>query len=242
MSAPSDAWPAGIRALFDALRHGHAESSLDTDELGALLALPLEDLNQLGAALADFRIGDEFQLLRDVLDYARSLRDPMHRQHAAWQAGKRVPADLVQAYEATRFVVFDGDTEIVLRIGERSDAIAALHRRCGVATSSIITAWNPRSRQLPADENAARQRRLAGRIAWLDLPSLRAEGRDPADAWTPEQSLWIAGAGLNEDLYLGRMLDQNAIVSIGPDAVPRLAWPGNARALMGSERLWWRAR
>jgi hypothetical protein len=174
--------------------------------------------------------------LRGAIDYARSLKDPGNPLHAAWRAPDRVPQELVQAYGATSFVVRNDGHELVLRIGVRSEAAAELHRRFGVSESCIITAWNPQSRQLPDAENAARHRRLEARTVWLELPTLPAEGRDPKGEWTPEQSLWIAGAGLNEELFLGRTFDQHAIVCIGPDAVPRLAWPAQARGLGFVER------
>lgn len=228
-----------LRELLNGIHPGTTPPWPSPAELGPLLDLGLEDLGHL-LALIDAppsREGsDAPKALREVVRYARSLKDPGDRLHAVWRTPERVPPELAAAYRATLFVVRDDGREIVLRIGTRSEEAAELHRRFSVPESCIVTAWNPRSRELPAAENAARHRRLEGRMAWLERATLPAEGRDPAGAWTPEQSLWIAGAGLQEALFLGNAFGQHAIVCIGPDAVPRLAWPAQPRLLGHRER------
>lgn len=226
-----------LRDLIDDTHPSIAPPWLRADELAPVLELGVEDLGRLATRLGTPRMRRGTRALREALDYARALKDPADRLRAVWRAPSRVPANLADAYRATLFVVSDGTREIVLRIGARSEEAAELHRRFGVLDSCIVTAWNPESRQLPTAENAARHRRLEGRLAWLDLPTLPAEGRDPGGQWTPEQSLWIAGPGLREALFLGRAFEQHAVVCIGPDAIPRLAWPAQARFLMHAERI-----
>ena len=224
-----------LRDLLDGIHPGVTPPWPSHAELGALLDLGPEDLGPLQALIDAPRTrpgSPTPKALREVVRYARSLKDPSHRLHPVWCIPEHVAPELAAAYRATLFVVRDNGRETVLRIGVRSEEAAELHRRFEVPESCIVTAWNPRSRELPAAENAARHRRLEGRVAWLELATLPAEGRDPAGAWTPEQSLWIAGAGLQEALFLGNAFGQHAIVCIGPDAVPRLAWPAQARSLV----------
>ena len=64
---------------------------------------------------------------------------------------------LLRAYRQTRYTA-DG---IDIRIGRRNAAMDAWLADHGAQTGVLITAWNPRSRQMPRGWNVSMQRRLA---------------------------------------------------------------------------------
>ncbi|MFP3700852.1 DUF3293 domain-containing protein, partial [Burkholderia sp. SIMBA_013] len=65
----------------------------------------------------------------------------------------------IQAYRETHFCVED-DTPFTLQIGQKNDALAALHKAAGVESSAFVTAWNPYSRKCDDETNAELQKKL----------------------------------------------------------------------------------
>lgn len=87
---------------------------------------------------------------------------------------------MIDAYRQTRFEVSGALGGFVLRLDEPCPELLALHRERGVASSSYVTAWNPRSEPTPVDANARAHRRL---IEWLctnRFVCYEGWGRDPA--------------------------------------------------------------
>lgn len=121
--------------------------------------------------------------------------------------------DIDSAFRATTYRVFvPNDAPIDLRIGERSERLDALLRERGCDDWVFITAWNPGSRRLSAEENDARQADL--------LDALQQRGREwlsgsgiPADAsWQPEASVLVFGTCRAEAVALGKRFGQLAVV------------------------------
>jgi hypothetical protein len=108
-----------------------------------------------------------------------------------------------------------------LRIGERNDAVAGLHRRHGVEASAFITAWNPFSRETGDEINAQRQQAFAHELRRLGFASLTGIGQHPSNQWPGEPSFLVLGVSLNDAKALGTRHAQNAIVWCGSDAVPQ---------------------
>ena len=71
-----------------------------------------------------------------------------------------IAPETLRAYEETEYRVA-GESPLVLRVGEPSPALAALHEARGVDSSAFITAWNPLGASLDDAGNAARQSELA---------------------------------------------------------------------------------
>lgn len=79
-----------------------------------------------------------------------------------------VPPRLLSAYRRTRYVA--GTVEI--RIARRSLAMDELLTAYGVRAGVFVTAWNPRSRQMPVQWNRRMQDRLRDRLRrCLTLPA-----------------------------------------------------------------------
>lgn len=136
-----------------------------------------------------------------------------------------IAADLLAAYTATDFVVFDGDERWALHVGVASPRIDALLDRHGAVCATIVTAFNPRSRVLTPEANRARHGALVRVLEEREATFLYGEGRDPSGHWTPEIECIVFGISLAEGLEIARRFDQNAVVFIERGKAPRLEFP-----------------
>jgi hypothetical protein len=136
-----------------------------------------------------------------------------------------IAADLLAAYAATDFVVFEGDERWALHVGVASPRVDALLDRHGANRATIVTAFNPRSRVLAPDANAARHRDLVRLLEERGSSFLYGEGRDPGGYWTPETECIVFDISLAEGLEIARRFDQNAVVFIERGKAPRLEFP-----------------
>ena len=141
-----------------------------------------------------------------------------------------ITPELEDAYRSTLYVVdavpIEGeeseDGSVVLKIDTASPALHALHRRHGVDCSCFITACNPFSQRLDEHTNLRRQEALEAELRRRSLTFLPGAGRHPSNGWPPEPSFLVLGLALEASKNLGRHFEQNAIVWVGADAVPRL--------------------
>lgn len=126
---------------------------------------------------------------------------------------------LLQAYSQALYRV---EGELDFKIGEYSAKLERLHSRHHARHSHFITAFNPESKRLPADENALRHSQLGEKLAALGVRRLPAAGLDPDGHWPPEPGYLVFDMLPKDVLTLGRAYEQNAVVAIGPDAIPAL--------------------
>ncbi|SOE81034.1 Protein of unknown function [Caballeronia arationis] len=126
----------------------------------------------------------------------------------------------IRAYRETHYCV-EGKAPITLRVGQRNEALAALHEATGVQSSAFVTAWNPFSQNCDDDSNARRQKALADELANLGFKVIEGVGRHPIDEWG-EPSFLVLGISLEAAKELGARCEQNAIIWAGADAVPEL--------------------
>ncbi|MHB2165645.1 DUF3293 domain-containing protein [Alsobacter sp. R-9] len=129
---------------------------------------------------------------------------------------------LTAAYRATSYVAGAGDQRIVLRVGERSEALLRAMAGRGVASAAFVTAWNPFSVSLPPAENEAAQRALAADVAAGGWYAIEGHGSGDDGAWPPEPSLLVLGLHEGAARALMVRYRQNAIVWCGEDGVPQL--------------------
>jgi Protein of unknown function (DUF3293) len=132
---------------------------------------------------------------------------------------------LLAAYRSTDFIVFDRDEEWALNVGVASPRVDALLDRHGATRATIVTAFNPRSRVLAPEANAARHRSLVRLLEDRGLSFLYGEGRDPSGRWIAETECIVFGISLAEGLEIARRFDQNAVVFIERGSAPRLEFP-----------------
>ena len=130
-----------------------------------------------------------------------------------------LPQGLIQAYRETHYKTDDG---LVLLIGQPNPALAQAQREHGIDCSAFITACNPFSQSLPADQNAARQSDLATALERRGLAFVSGIGQHPSNTWEGEASFLVYGLTLADAKALGAHLQQNAIVWSAADGVPQL--------------------
>ncbi len=129
-----------------------------------------------------------------------------------------IDAELYEAYRATIYRVFvPGEAPIDVRVDGASSSYAArldaLLERNGVEVWAFITAWNPESRPLSAEENDARHAELLQAIEASGWQFVEGAGIPVNSDWAPEASLLVLGISRDDAVALGRRFGQNAIVA-----------------------------
>jgi Protein of unknown function (DUF3293) len=132
-----------------------------------------------------------------------------------------IPLELIQAFRETAYRV-EAPEPFVLSIDERSEPLGQLYSAHSVSSCAFITAWNPYSESLSAEENSTRQIQLAKDVRELGLKLIEGEGKHPDGLWPGEASYLVLGLSLDEAQKLGQQYQQNAILWCGADAIPRL--------------------
>lgn len=129
-------------------------------------------------------------------------------------SASEVPAELVEAYNRTQYLLHTEAGEIVLRIGQPSKAIANLIQAAGTDGGAFITAENPFSQPLTFDENKDRQARLREDLAVLGALIIAGAGQGEDPSWPAEASYSAIGITRDQACELGIKYEQNAIVWI----------------------------
>ena len=132
-----------------------------------------------------------------------------------------VPASLVAAYRAARYVVF-ADNGPVMRIGERCAEIDELLEEEEAASAAFITAFNPHGTPAHEDTNILAFGDLCEAADRTGHKIYLGEGQDPEGEWKPEASLLIVGIARADAEALGRRFHQNAIVFVEKGRSPEL--------------------
>ena len=128
---------------------------------------------------------------------------------------------LLQAFCETEYRV-QGAAPFVMRVGQQCSELVASPTRYGTDCSAFITACNPYSQPLDANDNAERQARLAGELRVRNLPFEPGVGQHLSNKWPGEESFLVFGLGLEEAKALGAKVQQNALIWVGADGVPQL--------------------
>lgn len=128
---------------------------------------------------------------------------------------------LLAAYLAAEYVVYS-EPMIVLRIGERSEALDALLEDAGADTAAFVTAANPGGRPADPVDNALAAEALLLSQEQAGYACALGEGRDPLGDWPAEASVLVLGILRSEAAILGRSYQQNAIVYLERGRPPEL--------------------
>ena len=130
--------------------------------------------------------------------------------------------DKVRAYLTTDYRIGHTDRDIVLTIGERSDPLAALFTCRNIDCGAFLTAYNPRGTIQPDAANHLADTQLTAKIQELGLEAIEGSSSEEGTDWPPEKSVFALGLALEPAKAIGGRFDQDAIVWVGPDAVPQL--------------------
>lgn len=132
--------------------------------------------------------------------------------------------DFEAAYLQTNYTVRDGNNQITIRIGEINPALYELLERYGVENWAFVTAYNPYSNSLSAEENENRQAKLLTRLKESSFRFLNGYGEAENKDWLPAKSVLIFNIDRETALSLGREFEQNAIVIGQIGSKPELVW------------------
>ena len=140
-------------------------------------------------------------------------------------------SELIAAYRSARYRVETPQGDVLLHLDAVNPCVAALLAQADARWAVFVTAYQPFSRPVSAEENATRQAEL---LAWAiarGMPWLYGEGGAPeaasasmAEAWTPEPSvlLFIDDPATADTLML--TFDQNAVVLCDAQGFCTLRW------------------
>lgn len=132
-----------------------------------------------------------------------------------------IPEELYQAYIETDYIV-QTEPKLVLQIGEQLPELIQLHKQHQVDCSTFITAYNPYSQSYNLEQNNFRQKQLMHELKKQKLKFIDGVGQHPSNHWLGEPSLFVLGLSLAEAKTLGARFEQNALVWVDLDAVPKL--------------------
>jgi hypothetical protein len=134
----------------------------------------------------------------------------------------QIHPDKIRAYLATDYRLGHTDQDIVLTIGQRSERLAALFAVNGVNCGAFLTAYNPQGTVQSDAANQKAHAQLAGQLQELGLQAIEGSGSEEGTDWPSEKSFFALGLALEPAKVIGTHFNQDAIVWVGPNAVPQL--------------------
>ncbi|MEP7116497.1 MAG: DUF3293 domain-containing protein, partial [Acidobacteriota bacterium] len=84
------------------------------------------------------------------------------------------------------------------------------------------TAYNPKSEAQDVEVNAEAHMRLGAELVAAGHQPVEGVGQAPDGRWPAERSYLVLGMDIDVAQATGRRYGQNAVVWVGPDAVPAL--------------------
>jgi Protein of unknown function (DUF3293) len=132
------------------------------------------------------------------------------------------PNEFEGIYLQTNYIVQDGESRFVFRIGETN--VDELLNRYQAESWAFITAYNPYSEQLSSAENVSRQSELVELVKSKNLKFLEGFGECTTPDWEHEICLFIFNIELNLAIEFAKKYQQNAIVYGELGGVPQLIW------------------
>lgn len=116
--------------------------------------------------------------------------------------------ELINAYKNTSYNVFD--PPISIKIDTQNPELDALLERYDLTHWAYVTALNPFSELLTAEENEERHKQLNKRLN--EYLYFEGEGVGTDAFWNPEKSFLILGISMKDAAKLGIYFQQNALV------------------------------
>ena len=134
----------------------------------------------------------------------------------------KIYREFSDTYSRAEYVVWSSPPAI-FKIDERCAELDQLLDSCHVSFACFITACNPGGLYKSDSDNSLAMNQLQAAIDDLRLPYFKGFGRDPEGTWK-EDSYLIMGIELDQACELGRLFQQNAIVMLARNMVPKLVW------------------
>ena len=137
-------------------------------------------------------------------------------------SGTLIAVDKLRAYAATDYRLGHTDQDIVLKIGKRSERLAALFAGTGFKCGAFLTAYNPHGSIQSDVANARGHAELASKLQVLGLEAIDGSGREEGTKWPAEKSFFALGLALEPAKEIGLHFHQDAIVWVTADTLPQL--------------------
>ena len=133
-------------------------------------------------------------------------------------------AGLEAPYRATAYRVYLPGGTVEIRIGEVNGQLDAFLAAAKARDWAFISAVNPASRILPAEENAKRHAGLCHDVGVAGLSGFPGEALADAGDWPTEAGLLILDMDEQAAREAGRRFGQNAVVWGARGEPSRLVW------------------
>ena len=130
---------------------------------------------------------------------------------------------LLKAYKSACYEVQIDTATLVMRVGQPLPAALKVYFQAnGIGMAAFISAANPLSRPLTAEDNAGRHTQLQRALHKLDVLWLPGYGRDPVGVWGAEASVLALGLGRAQAMQLAERFEQNAYIEVLPHMPAKL--------------------
>lgn len=133
-----------------------------------------------------------------------------------------ISQSLIDAYHATTYQVQLPDGMTAFRANQPAPELNALAAEQDVKSWIFITAYNPYSQQLSAEENEQRQSLLKNLLTLQCYKFYDGAGVGDSGDWPPEPSFFVLDIAQEKALTFGKVFDQNAIVYCEVGGVPEI--------------------
>lgn len=133
-----------------------------------------------------------------------------------------ISKNLIANYLGTHYQIGHGPDSISLRINQYSEPLVKFLIASKQPCAAIISAYNPFSQLISNEKNLASHELLSNFLKNHSYSMIESLNTDPSEIWPAEKSFFVLSLDLNASKSLGRQFNQNAIVWISNDAIPRL--------------------
>jgi hypothetical protein len=199
------------KALLAAM--GHVRSSLsDLARDAVSVADLISRFNSFGETTIVYSLDTPESVDFSGVDHAKRIARDVFQD---WQETP-VPPALRAAYRETHYLAALPSGDVRIAVGQPSPAVSDWLEAAGKRSAILLTAWNPMSRPVSSEENAARHAGLSARVRESGFPFVDAVGRSPDGEWS-EASLLIAGVDVSDANRLARHFEQAGYVWINRD-------------------------
>lgn len=132
-----------------------------------------------------------------------------------------LPPELIQAYRETHYRV-ECVEPFTLKVDQvSSEVLKALAKR-GLKCCAFVTALNPYSIAMKAEENTILERKLNLHLNAQGLNHTPGEGVHPSNGWPAERSSLIWGVSETNAREIAEEFQQDAFIWVGEGGVPEL--------------------
>ena len=132
--------------------------------------------------------------------------------------------DLLKAYEQTDYwcAGLGRNDDFILNINQFQPDLKVIYEIFSLNCAAYLTAFNPFSKSLSEAENEQRQNALIKKLESKGYSCLAGEGRPRTVEWKSEPSVLVPGLSQEDACLIGREFQQNAVVWVGSDCIPKL--------------------